>query len=122
MAACLTYSTFTTHLRSDTLIVYARTSVVWEANGQRAFLDFLLKQIFLIEEKDDGRLLKPLIVADAVKQLHALVHAVLRGKELRINKSNKAARSLLRTPDRDLNDYASVLDHMTSYRMYVTAL
>lgn len=98
------------------------TRVIGEADGQRAVLNLRLEQVLLVEEQDDGRLREPLVVADAVEQLHALVHAVLRGKELRINKSNKAARSLLRTPDRDLNDYASVLDHMTSYRMYVTAL
>lgn len=39
--------------------------------------DLLLEQILLVEEEDDGRVREPLVVADAVKQLHALVHAVL---------------------------------------------
>ena len=39
--------------------------------------DLLLKQVLLVEEEDDGGLCEPLVVADGVKQLHALVHAVL---------------------------------------------
>ena len=39
--------------------------------------DLLLEQVLLVEEEDDGRVREPLVVADTVKQLHALVHAVL---------------------------------------------
>ncbi len=41
--------------------------------------DLLLEQILLVEEQDDGRLCEPLVVADGIKQLHALVHPVLGG-------------------------------------------
>jgi hypothetical protein len=40
--------------------------------------DLFLKQIRLVKEKDDRRLFKPLAVADRVKELERLVHAVLR--------------------------------------------
>ena len=56
-----------------------RTSVLWEADGQRAVGDLLLKQVLLVEEQDDGRLCEPLVVADGVEELHALVHPVLGG-------------------------------------------
>lgn len=55
------------------------TSVLREADGQRAVGDLLLKQILLVEEQDDGRVREPLVVADGVKQLHALMHPVLGG-------------------------------------------
>ncbi len=55
------------------------TSVLREADGQRAVGDLLLEQVLLVEEQDDGRLCEPLVVADGVKQLHALVHPVLGG-------------------------------------------
>ena len=53
------------------------TVVLGEADGERAVGDLLLKQVLLVEEEDDGGLREPLVVADGVKQLHALVHAVL---------------------------------------------
>lgn len=56
------------------------TSVFWVADGKRTLLDFLFKQVLLIEEEDNGGVCEPLVVADAVKQLHALVHSVLRRK------------------------------------------
>lgn len=43
--------------------------------------DLFLEQVLLVEEQDDGSLSEPLVVADAIEQLHALVHAILRGKE-----------------------------------------
>ncbi len=58
------------------------TCVFWVADGEWAPLDFLLKQIFLIEEQDDRCVREPLVVADAVKQLHALMHPVLQKKKL----------------------------------------
>ena len=45
--------------------------------------DFLLKQVLLVEEQDDGGLGEPLVVADGVEQLHALMHAVLKRQEMR---------------------------------------
>ncbi len=58
------------------------TCVFWVADGEWAPLDFLLKKIFLIEEQDDRCVREPLVVADAVKQLHALMHPVLQKKKL----------------------------------------
>ncbi|RUS87380.1 hypothetical protein EGW08_004834, partial [Elysia chlorotica] len=37
-------------------------------------LNFLLKQILLVEEEDDRGFCEPLVVADGVKQLHTLHH------------------------------------------------
>lgn len=57
------------------------TSVLGEADGQRAVGDLLLEQVLLVEEQDDGRLCEPFVVADGVKKLHALMHPVLGGTE-----------------------------------------
>lgn len=57
------------------------TCVFWEANGQRWLGDFLCKQIFLVEEEDYRRICEPLVVADRIKQLHALHHTVLKQKK-----------------------------------------
>eukprot|EP01137_Pigoraptor_chileana_P032336 Opistho-2@21551 len=60
-------------------------SILWEADGQRHLGDLLGKQIRLVEEEDDRCLEEPLAVADRIKQLDTLVHAVCRlifGKHL----------------------------------------
>ena len=54
------------------------TGVLRETDGEGRLLDLLLKQILLVQEEDDGRLREPLIVADGVKELHRLMHAVLQ--------------------------------------------
>lgn len=54
------------------------TCVLWEADGERAASDLLLKEILLIEEEDDGSLGEPLVVANGVKKLHALMHSILQ--------------------------------------------
>ena len=43
--------------------------------------NLLLKQVLLIEEQDDGGLCEPLVVADGVKEFHALVHSVLTDRK-----------------------------------------
>jgi hypothetical protein len=53
------------------------TGVFWVADCEGAPPDLLLKQVLLVEEQDDGCVREPLVVADGVKQLHALVHPVL---------------------------------------------
>lgn len=53
------------------------TCVLWEADSQGAVDDFLLKEILLVEEEDDGCFCEPLVITDAVKQLHALMHTIL---------------------------------------------
>lgn len=60
------------------------TCIFWVADGERTLLDLLLKQILFIQEQDDGGVCEPLIVADAVKQLHALMHSVLQ-KEILVD-------------------------------------
>ena len=53
------------------------TCILWEADGQGAVDDLFFKEILLVEEEDDGGVREPLVVTDAVKQLHALVHPIL---------------------------------------------
>ena len=61
---------------TDTLESFS-TCVLGVADSQGAACNLLLKQILLVEEEDDGGVCEPLVVADGVKQLHALMHTVL---------------------------------------------
>lgn len=54
------------------------TRVFRVTDSERTLLDLLLKQVLLIEEENDRGVGEPLVVADAVKQLHAFMHAILR--------------------------------------------
>ena len=54
------------------------TCVLREANGERRPEDLLLEQVLLVEEEDDGGVSEPLVVADGVEELEALLHAVRR--------------------------------------------
>lgn len=54
------------------------TCVFRKADGEWGLLDLLLKYVLLVEKQDDRCVCEPLVVADAVKELHALMHAVLR--------------------------------------------
>ncbi len=53
------------------------TCIFWVADCERALFDLFLKQVFLVKEEDDGGVCEPLVVADGVEQLHALVHPIL---------------------------------------------
>lgn len=53
------------------------TCVLWEADGQGAVDDLLLKEVLLVQEENDGCVCEPLVVTDAVEQLHALMHTIL---------------------------------------------
>lgn len=64
------------------------TSVLREADGQRAVDNLLLKQVLLVEEQNDGRLCEPLVIADRVKELHALMHPVLGETGTNVEKRN----------------------------------
>lgn len=55
-----------------------RTSILWKTYCEGRLLDFLFKQIFLIEEQDDGGVSEPLVVTNGVKKLQALLHSVLK--------------------------------------------
>jgi len=55
----------------------ADTSVFREADGKRRRANFVGKQVFLVEEQNDGRLNEPPIVAYRVEQLHAFGHSIL---------------------------------------------
>ena len=54
------------------------TRVLREADGECGSEDLLFEQIFLVEEKDDGCVTEPLVVADRVKQFQTLLHPVGR--------------------------------------------
>lgn len=56
------------------------TRVFWETDTQGRFLDFFSKQVFLVEEENDGSVNEEFVVADGVKQHKRLVHAILQGK------------------------------------------
>lgn len=56
------------------------TFIIWEANRKRRRVDLPLKEIFFVEEENDGCLNKPLVIADRFKELHRLVHTILVNK------------------------------------------
>lgn len=58
-----------------------RTFILWEANAEMHLLDFLLKEVLLVEKEDNGRGREELVVADAVEQVQGLMHAIL-GEEI----------------------------------------
>lgn len=61
----------------------APTIILWKTNTEVDFLNFLLKEVLLVEEEDDGGGCKELVVTDAVEQVQRLMHAILgrkRGK------------------------------------------
>lgn len=53
------------------------TSIVGEANTKGGFHNFLLEEVCLVEEEHHGGSVEELVVADAVEQMEALVHAIL---------------------------------------------
>ena len=44
------------------------TCVLREADGEWRTEDFLLEEIFLVEEEDDGGVTKPLVVTNGIEQ------------------------------------------------------
>ena len=69
------------------------TFVVWKANGERRGGNFPLEEILLVEEENDGRLHKPLVIADRLEELHRLMHSIL--EEIPALGSNKGAYHFL---------------------------
>ena len=53
------------------------TGVVREAGCQRRLGDLDCKQVCLVEKQDDRGVEKPSVIADTLKQLHALNHTIL---------------------------------------------
>lgn len=54
------------------------TCVFREADCEGAASYLLLEQVLLVKEEDDRGFCEPFVVADGVKELHALVHSVLK--------------------------------------------
>ena len=77
----------------------ASTSVLWEADGQRRRSDFVGEQIFLVEKENHGGVDEPTIIADRVKQLHALSHSILT------TKTNTSANWLLQCQINNTDHY-----------------
>ena len=50
--------------------------VFGKTNSQQAAFDLLLEQILLVQEQYDGRVDKPLVIADRVEEPQALMHAI----------------------------------------------
>lgn len=61
------------------------TCVFREADGEWGLLDLLLKYVLLVEKQDDRGVCEPLVVADAVKKLQRLMHAVLQQSETQVS-------------------------------------
>lgn len=80
-----TGSTIKEHLNERTCV--RLTCILRVADCERALLDLFFKQVFLIEEEDDGGVCEPLVVADGVEQLHTLVHSILKGSPLSENQN-----------------------------------
>jgi hypothetical protein len=59
-------------------IKYLGAGIFREANGERRSEDLFFKEIFLVQKEDDGGVAEPLVVADRVEQLQALLHSVLK--------------------------------------------
>ena len=64
-------------LHTSVCVCVCLTCIFWVADCERALFDLFLKQVFLVEEEDDGGVCEPLVVADGVEQLHTLMHSVL---------------------------------------------
>ena len=45
-----------------------RTCILGEADGERRSEDFLLEEIFLVEEENNGGIAKPLVVTNGIKR------------------------------------------------------
>ena len=54
------------------------TSILWETQCKRRILYFDFKDIFLVQEENNGGVLKPTIITDRVKQYHTLSHTILK--------------------------------------------
>lgn len=60
-------------------IKWGRLTVVLRvADSERTPADLLFEQVLLVEKEDDGGEREPLVVANGVEELHALMHPVLR--------------------------------------------
>lgn len=58
--------------------VFKLTGVFRKTDCKGRLADFLLKEILLVQEENDRGIGEPLVVADRVEQLQALLHSVLQ--------------------------------------------
>lgn len=57
------------------------TCILRETDTQGRFLDLFGKQIFLVEEENDGSVNEEFVVTDGIEQHKRLVHAILQWRE-----------------------------------------
>lgn len=55
------------------------TIVLREAHAKMSFFDLLCEHVLLVQEEYDGGGGEVAVVADAVEQVQALVHSILKG-------------------------------------------
>lgn len=60
------------------LAVFLRSSILGEADGEGGLANFLLEEIFLVQEKNDRRVGEPFVIANRVEQLQAFLHSIRR--------------------------------------------
>lgn len=61
---------------SRSVFVSISTCVFWKTNRERRLLDLFSKQVFLVEEENDGGVDEVPVVADGAEEHEGLVHAV----------------------------------------------
>ncbi len=65
---CLTFHTRWSRLSvpkiTQEFLYVCLTCIFWIADRERALFDLFLKQVFLVEEENDGGVCEPLVVAD----------------------------------------------------------
>lgn len=72
------------HNQAWGFLLYRAVTPTWvfrKADGQGRLLNLLAKEVFLVEEENDGGIDEKLVVTDGVEEHERLVHAVLQPRE-----------------------------------------